>query len=151
MQQLRPAALAYLGVVTACAAAALVAAVVDVVQHPQQLQVLLVLAPIFILSLHLKSDMTAQVLLSANVPILIAAYLIGGWSVACLVGVSAEGKLLWRYERNANGTANIPTVIVKGDLVFCSTGYDSGSALLKLIPDSKGGVQAKEQYFLNGG
>jgi len=89
MQQLRPAALAYLGVVTACAAAALVAAVVDVVQHPQQLQVLLVLAPIFILSLHLKSDMTAQVLLSANVPILIAAYLIGGWSVACLVGVSA--------------------------------------------------------------
>jgi outer membrane protein assembly factor BamB len=72
------------------------------------------------------------------------------WLRSCLVGVSAEGKLLWRYERNANTTANIPTVIVKGDLVFCSTGYDSGSALLKLVPDGKGGMEAKEQYFLPG-
>ena len=50
---------------------------------------LVVLAPIFVLSVYLKSRMTQQVSLSANVPILIAAYLIGGWAVACLVGVSA--------------------------------------------------------------
>jgi outer membrane protein assembly factor BamB len=51
-----------------------------------------------------------------------------------VVGIHAEtGKLLWRYTRIMNGTANIPTVIVKDDLVFCSTGYgDGGSALLKL-------------------
>src|SRR5262249_22648658 len=45
--------------------------------------------------------------------------------------------------------ANIPTPIVRGDLVFCSTGYGKGSALLKLVPKN-GGVDAQEQYYLNG-
>jgi outer membrane protein assembly factor BamB len=73
------------------------------------------------------------------------------WLRNGLVAVSAgDGKFLWKYSKNANGTANIPTPIVKGDLVFCSTGYGSGSALLKLVPDGKGGVDAKEQYFLKG-
>jgi outer membrane protein assembly factor BamB len=67
-----------------------------------------------------------------------------------IVGVAAaDGKFLWRYNRIANGTANIPTPIVKGDLVFCSTGYGAGAALLKLIPED-GGVTAKEVYFLPG-
>lgn len=89
MQQLRPAAQVYLAVVTAGALAALTAAIVEVVRHPGDLRVLLVLSPIFVLAIYLKSSMTAQVSLSAHVPILIAAYLIGGWPVACLVGVSA--------------------------------------------------------------
>ena len=99
MQQLRPAAKVYLTVVTVGALAALSAAVVELVQsemsqgaflHPDsQLRVLVVLAPIFVLSMFLKSRMTQQVDLSANVPIFIAAYLIGGWAVACLVGVSS--------------------------------------------------------------
>ncbi|MCZ3386169.1 MAG: HD-GYP domain-containing protein [Actinomycetia bacterium] len=89
MQQLRPAALAYLAVVTAGALAALTAATVQLPAHPEHVHVLLVLSPIFVLAIYLKSSMTAQVSLSAHVPILIAAYLIGGWSVACLVGVSA--------------------------------------------------------------
>ncbi len=89
MQQLRPAALAYLAVVTAGALAALSAATVQLVGDDEHLRVLLVLSPIFVLAVYLKSSMTQQVSLSANVPILIAAYLIGGWSVACLVGVSA--------------------------------------------------------------
>lgn len=52
-----------------------------------------------------------------------------------LIGVSAkDGKLLWRYKKIANRTANIPTSIVKGDLVFCTTGYpQGGSALLKIV------------------
>jgi outer membrane protein assembly factor BamB len=65
-----------------------------------------------------------------------------------LIGVSAEtGQLLWHYERIANGTANIPTAIVSGDYVFCSTGYGTGAALLKL---SRAGnsVRMEEQYFL---
>src|SRR5262249_4327903 len=67
-----------------------------------------------------------------------------------LVGVAADsGKLLWNYPRIANGTANIPTSLVKGDLVFCSTGYGTGAALLKLIP-SGDGVRIEEQYFFNG-
>lgn len=54
-----------------------------------------------------------------------------------VVGVDAKsGKLLWQYNRIMNGTANIPTVIVKGNRVFCSTGYgDGGSALLELKKD----------------
>ena len=46
-----------------------------------------------------------------------------------LVGVDAKtGKLLWNYRKVANGTGNISTVIVKGDLVFASTGYGTGSS-----------------------
>ena len=68
-----------------------------------------------------------------------------------LVGVDAEtGKFLWNYNKIANGTANIPTAIVKGDLVFASTGYGTGAALLKLVPDGNGGIKAEEEYFLKG-
>jgi outer membrane protein assembly factor BamB len=68
-----------------------------------------------------------------------------------IVGVDArDGKLLWRYNRMANGTANIPTPIVKDDLVFCSTGYGAGSALLRLVPSQDGTVDVNEVYFLEG-
>jgi outer membrane protein assembly factor BamB len=51
-----------------------------------------------------------------------------------LIGVKADsGELLWKYNRVANSTANVPTPIVSGDFVFCSSGYvDGGSALLRL-------------------
>lgn len=65
-----------------------------------------------------------------------------------VVGVRAsDGKLLWRYPRVSNGTASIPTPLINGDFVFCSSGYGTGSALLKLVADG-GGVKAEEQYFL---
>lgn len=65
-----------------------------------------------------------------------------------IVGVRAkDGELLWRYDKIANGTANIPTPITKDDYVFCSTGYDTGAALLKLEKTTEG-VKAKEVYFL---
>jgi len=66
-----------------------------------------------------------------------------------LIGVRAtDGKLLWKYSRVANGTANIPTALVQGDYVFTSTGYGTGSALLKLVADGDGGVNAEEVYWL---
>lgn len=58
---------------------------------------------------------------------------------------ASNGKLLWSYNRVANGTANIPTPIVKDDYVFCSTGYGTGSALLKIRPGAK---EVEEIYFL---
>ena len=65
-----------------------------------------------------------------------------------LIGVDAEtGEFLWGYNRIANPTANIPTPIVRDDYVFTSTGYGTGSALLKLAPSSDG-VRAEEVYFL---
>lgn len=65
-----------------------------------------------------------------------------------LIGVSAQnGQLLWGYNRIANGTANIPTPLVKGDYVFCSTGYGTGAALLKVTRSGRQ-LRAVEQYFL---
>lgn len=69
-----------------------------------------------------------------------------------LIGVRArDGKLLWRYDRVANTTANIPTPIVDGDLVFTSTAYGTGAALLRLEADGQRGVKATELYWLNSG
>lgn len=67
-----------------------------------------------------------------------------------VIGVRAsDGKFLWGYNPIANQTANIPTPLVSGDYVFCSTGYGTGAALLKLSRDGEG-VRCEEQYFLSG-
>lgn len=67
-----------------------------------------------------------------------------------VVGVDAQsGKLLWVYPNVANGTASIPTPIVAGDYVFCSSGYGAGSALIKLNK-GRAGFDVQEVYFLNG-
>ena len=64
------------------------------------------------------------------------------------IGVeAATGKFLWHYPRIANGTANIPTPVAEGDFVFVSTGYGTGSALLKLVKAGDG-VKAEEVYWL---
>ncbi len=67
-----------------------------------------------------------------------------------VVSVSAsDGKLLWFYNRIANGTANIPTPLAWDDYVFCSTGYGTGAALLKIAkttaatPAKPAGEEAK--------
>jgi outer membrane protein assembly factor BamB len=66
-----------------------------------------------------------------------------------LVGVAAkDGRFLWGYNRIANKTANIPTPVVYGECVFCSTAYGAGSALLKLV-SAGDGVKAQEVYFLD--
>ncbi len=58
------------------------------------------------------------------------------------IGVDAKtGKLLWHYNRVANGTAVIPTPLVWDDYVFVSSGYGTGAALLKI---TKGGAPAPE-------
>ncbi len=67
-----------------------------------------------------------------------------------LIGVDAKtGKFLWGYNRVANATANIPTPLVHEDYVFGSTGYGAGAVLLK-IEINGSGLEAKEQYFLQG-
>ncbi|MFB0555105.1 MAG: PQQ-binding-like beta-propeller repeat protein [Phycisphaerae bacterium] len=66
-----------------------------------------------------------------------------------LIGVDAkDGRFLWGYNKIANRVANIPTPVIYGDYIFCSTSYSTGSALLKLtaVGDS---VDAKEIYFLD--
>jgi len=63
------------------------------------------------------------------------------------VGVRAtDGKLLWRYQRVANNTANAATPIFYDNKVFYTSDYGTGGALLGLTAGA-GAVQAKEIYF----
>ena len=67
-----------------------------------------------------------------------------------LIGVEAEtGKFLWGYNGIANGVANIPMPVVRGQYVFATTEYNTGSALLRisLTGDT---FQVKELYTLSG-
>ena len=63
------------------------------------------------------------------------------------VGVRAsDGKLMWHYEKAANGTANIATPIFFDNKVFYTSAYDTGAGLLGLTGQN-GEVKAREIYF----
>jgi outer membrane protein assembly factor BamB len=69
-----------------------------------------------------------------------------------IAGVALEdGRFLWRYDRAANGTANIATPIYSDGHVFVTSDYGTGCALLKLKPDGeadgKKKVAVEEVYF----
>ena len=66
-----------------------------------------------------------------------------------LVGVAAsDGKFLWRYDRCANsGGINCSTPLWHEGLLFASSAYGAGGALLRLGKDAGGAVNAKEVYF----
>ncbi len=67
-----------------------------------------------------------------------------------VVGIDAQtGEFLWGYNRVANDVANIAAPIISGDYVFVSTGYHTGSALLKII-EKDGRLAAEEVFFLRG-
>jgi outer membrane protein assembly factor BamB len=66
-----------------------------------------------------------------------------------VIGVRAsDGQFLWGYNRVANSTANISTPLVRDNFVFASTGYQTGGALLEIVPQGAGGATARERYFL---
>jgi outer membrane protein assembly factor BamB len=63
------------------------------------------------------------------------------------VGVRAtDGKLMWRYEKAANGTANCSTPVYHEGKVFYTSAYGTGCGLLALTP-SNGELKAQEMYF----
>lgn len=65
------------------------------------------------------------------------------------VSVAADsGKFLWGYNRVANGTANIPSAVVRGNDVFVTTGYKTGCAALKVFRNGDS-FNAEEVYFLD--
>ncbi|HZN69334.1 MAG TPA: PQQ-binding-like beta-propeller repeat protein, partial [Tepidisphaeraceae bacterium] len=65
-----------------------------------------------------------------------------------LVGVAAsDGKVLWRYDRPANGMGlNITTPLFHDGFVFASSAYGAGGGLVKLGTDG-GALKAEEVYF----
>jgi outer membrane protein assembly factor BamB len=63
------------------------------------------------------------------------------------VGVRAsDGKLMWRYTKAANDTANITTPVFFDNRVFVTSAYNTGAALLQLSA-ANGEVKADEVYF----
>ncbi|NLF69927.1 MAG: PQQ-binding-like beta-propeller repeat protein [Candidatus Anammoximicrobium sp.] len=66
-----------------------------------------------------------------------------------LIGVeAATGRFLWGYNRIANSVANIPSAVIRGDYVFTTTSYKTGSALLHLRREGDQFL-AEEIYFLS--
>lgn len=64
---------------------------------------------------------------------------------------ASDGKFLWNYNKITNGTAAIPTPIVRDDYVFCSSGYgDGGAALLKIVKDGSD-LRADEVWYKKAG
>jgi len=62
-----------------------------------------------------------------------------------LVGISPEGKLLWRNERFKYNTANSCTPNILGNKLFCTQNYGRGALLLEL-KDKDEGVEAQAIY-----
>ena len=69
------------------------------------------------------------------------------FTAAAGVGVRAsDGKLMFRYPKAANRTANIATPIFSNNKVFFTSAYGTGGGLLDLTTQN-GEVHAKEVYF----
>jgi len=65
-----------------------------------------------------------------------------------VIGVQVRGgKLLWRYEKPANETANCSTPLWYGQTVFAASGYGTGGGLVwpKMTP--QGEFATEEMYF----
>lgn len=65
-----------------------------------------------------------------------------------LVGVSADGKFLWKYDRPANRMGiNCSTPIYQDGLVFAASAYGNGGGAVKISKTAAGEFQADEVYF----
>lgn len=63
------------------------------------------------------------------------------------VGVRAsDGKLMWHYDKPANGTANCTTPVVGGNKVYYTSAYGTGGGLISLAAQG-GEVKHSEVYF----
>jgi outer membrane protein assembly factor BamB len=62
-----------------------------------------------------------------------------------VVGFSADGKFLWRYNQPANGTANCSTPLYQDGHVFAASSYGKGGGLARLTADGDK-VKAEEVY-----
>lgn len=144
MQTLRTATRWYVAITALLASLAVIAAIgvvtVSVVNaradhvEADLLRAIAVLVPIFIVSTALRSDLISNVTLTPKAPILIAAYLIGGWPVACVVG--ASGVVLHQgqdWSRRIFNSAQWSLIGLAGGLSYALTG---GSPVADL--DSEG-------------
>jgi len=67
-----------------------------------------------------------------------------------VIGIeAATGQYLWGYNRIACKVANVTTPVVRGNYVFVTTAYNTGSALLEITRQGDR-FAADELYFLKG-
>ena len=66
-----------------------------------------------------------------------------------VAGISAaDGKLLWRYDKPANGMKlNISTPIYHDGYVFAASAYGAGGGLARLNKNANGEIRAEEVWF----
>jgi outer membrane protein assembly factor BamB len=64
---------------------------------------------------------------------------------------ASDGWYMWGNNAVANDIANISTPVVKGNYVFASTGYGTGSVMLEVSPAAEGRTTARQRYFLDPG
>lgn len=59
-----------------------------------------------------------------------------------------DGAQLWRYDAPANGTANIPTPVALGNLIFAASGYGTGGGAVEIKRREDGAtLSANERFF----
>lgn len=70
------------------------------------------------------------------------------FSATGLVSVSPkDGKVFWRYPWKTQFDVNAATpLLLPGDRLFVSSGYDVGAAVLQLKPEAGGGVKVEEVW-----
>jgi outer membrane protein assembly factor BamB len=67
-----------------------------------------------------------------------------------LVSVSPkDGQVYWRFPWETDYGCNIATPISAGDYLYISSGYGRGCALVKIVADESGALQAKRVYENN--
>jgi outer membrane protein assembly factor BamB len=65
-----------------------------------------------------------------------------------MVGVSTDGKLLWRYDRASNThRINCSTPVYADGMVFAASSYDAGGGAVTLSKGDQDTVMAREAYF----
>ncbi|MEO2090764.1 MAG: PQQ-binding-like beta-propeller repeat protein [Gemmataceae bacterium] len=72
------------------------------------------------------------------------------FTATVLVGVSTDGKLLWRFDKpSTTHRINCSTPVYSDGMVFAAASYDAGGGAAKLSKEGQDGVSAKEVYFSN--
>src|SRR5262245_38178479 len=67
-----------------------------------------------------------------------------------LVGLEPQtGRLLWRFPFETPHEANAATPLVRGDYVFVSAGYNQGCALVRIVKNDDGSLEARRVYKNN--
>lgn len=67
-------------------------------------------------------------------------------TMASVVGVAPDGKVLWKAPRKG-ATAVIPTPVISGDLVYVTSGYNIGCNLFRI--SKSGDALAAEEVYKN--